>query len=426
METPTNCDQNCGSEDGGHRLKGEASLPGYRNYLENNCQTNPKIFIELSSICNFHCFYCESPNHTRKSQIDDETFYSALDQACRMTTHPIQFHCDGEPTVHAKFHDYAKAVNDRGLGVILATNGSNLKEKFLELRMDIAIHLSTSRAEFARRSPLGFDKYLAGLKAYLRAWLTTETKQNLDYYIYLTAADRSSDPEMLRIREFANDFLADSGFERGVAETAAPNSAWYVRQKADGYRFRLSARHISSGGVYPDIEQKKPVTLPRNFGFCDSPWKRLVILSDGSLQACCLDLKGSLAYTEPAEIKSRSLQDLWNADPRIARMRADALRGEMNHPTCQKCLDRLPSREFYIPTNHGSGRKDLTGSQFLMWRRERSDDAPAGDEKALRKALNKQLSELSEFARLALQARLQEKWDALPFETRRALKQEMK
>jgi sulfatase maturation enzyme AslB (radical SAM superfamily) len=87
----------------GRRLKGDASHPDHRRYLEAICQNDPQIFIELSSICNFQCFYCESPNHGRKSQMDDETFHRVVEQVCRMTTQPIRLHCDGEPTVHAKF-----------------------------------------------------------------------------------------------------------------------------------------------------------------------------------------------------------------------------------------------------------------------------------------------------------------------------------
>jgi sulfatase maturation enzyme AslB (radical SAM superfamily) len=70
-------------------VMGNAAHPAYRKFLEEVCQENPQIFIELSSICNFNCFYCESPNHSRKAQMDDDLFYQVLDQVCQMTTQPI-------------------------------------------------------------------------------------------------------------------------------------------------------------------------------------------------------------------------------------------------------------------------------------------------------------------------------------------------
>ena len=140
--------------------------------------------------------------------------------------------------------------------------------------------------------------------------------------------------------------IASTELNADIGE-AAPNSNWFTFRKRNGYKFRLSAKNIASGGMYPDVETKRPVTLPRDFGFCDSAWKRLVILSDGSIQPCCLDLKGTLAYTAPDELETKTLHELWHNDSRIAAIREEALRGQVNHPTCQKCLDRLPSREFY-------------------------------------------------------------------------------
>jgi len=329
------------------RLQGDASRPGYREYLETICQENPQVFVELSSICNFQCFYCESPNHNRKSQMDDATFQKVLEQLPQLTTQPIRLHCDGEPTVHAKFFEYAKAINDRGMRINLVSNGSNLQERFLALKMDIGIHLSTSPEEFDLRSKLPFDRYLSGMLNYLRTWLRTPaTEQNIQYNVYLTANQRESKSEMERITVFATEFLASAGLDANIGESV-PNSNWYTHRKRNRYKFRLSARNIASGGMYPEVEEKRPVTLPRNFGFCDSAWKRLVVLSDGSLQPCCLDLKGTLAYTKPEELAEKTLRELWHEDPRIIAIRKEALRGEITHPTCQKCLDRLPDREFY-------------------------------------------------------------------------------
>lgn len=331
----------------GSQLQGDAARPAYKEFLEGVCQHNPQVFIELSSICNFHCFYCESPNHNRKSQMDDAVFQKVLDQLPKLTSQPIRLHCDGEPTVHAKFFEYASAINGRGMRINLVSNGSNLQERFLRLKMDIGIHLSTSAEEFRLRSNLQFDRYLDGMRNYLRAWIqTSSAEQNIHYNIYLTAHQRDTPSEMNRIREFAKEFLASVQLNSEIGDSA-PNTNWFRFRKRNGDRFRLSARNIASGGMYPEVEQKRPVTLPRDFGFCDSPWKRLVILSDGSIQPCCLDLKGTLAYTNPDEIGTTALHELWHSDPRILAIRDEALRGKISHPTCQKCLDRLPTREFY-------------------------------------------------------------------------------
>ncbi len=326
---------------------GNAANPDYSAFLRNECQTGPQVFIELTSVCNFHCYYCESPNHNRKTQITDENFYRLVDQLQDLTTQSIRFHCDGEPTVHKKFYEYSRAINERGMRISLASNGSNLQKRFLSLKMDMRIHLSTTAEEFKGRSTLRFERYLAGMRDYARAWSECDSEQHIGYNLYLSSESRRTVNTMNKTRQFVNDFLVGAGFALDTKQDASPNSLWFRFEKPNGYTFKIMTQNIASGGMYPETETNKPVSLPRDFGFCDSPWKRLVVLADGTLQPCCLDLSGSLAYTKPKEISQRSLSDLWNNDPRIEAIRQGMLDGKMKHPTCQKCLDRLPSREFY-------------------------------------------------------------------------------
>lgn len=330
-------------------LRGDAAHPGYARHLETACLAQPQVFIELTSVCNYHCFYCESHEHPRKTAMEPGLFHRVLDQVAALTPGPIHFHCDGEPTLHKHFYEFAQAANAKGLKITLITNGSNLQRRFLDLAMSLSIHVSTSPEEFKLRSDIDFGRYLAGLKDYVRGWLDSPSRQILRLNFYLTARDRASPDTLDRIRRFADQFLADVGIEHTLAGVK-PNSTWYTHEKPNRRALILSARNIASGGLYPEVDPAKPVGLPREFGFCDSPWKRLVILADGRLQACCIDLKGTLAYTAAGELDRHSLRELWERHPEIQRLRRDFLEGKAGHPTCRRCLDRLPSREFYIPS----------------------------------------------------------------------------
>ena len=217
--------------------------------------------------------------------------------------------------------------------------------------MNVAIHLSTSKEEFRERSALDFEKYLDGLSNYLRWWLDSSAEQTISYNLYLTGEQRRSPEEMARLIEFANGFVEKCGISVRVPRDAKPNSQWmrYARAGSSA-KFFLNARNIASGGMYPDTEGNIPKESgDRNHGFCDSPWKRLVVLADGSLQPCCLDLKGTLAYTQKGAVNTAPLSDLWNNDEVILRIRQEMLDGTVKHPTCQRCLDRMPNREFYVP-----------------------------------------------------------------------------
>jgi hypothetical protein len=149
---------------------------------------------------------------------------------------------------------------------------------------------------------------------------------------------------------FVNEFLAGMGFTERVAEDATFGSTWVKLKNRSGHVFLIKALGLASGGLYPATDDVEAPRLPRDHGFCDSPWKRLVILADGRIQPCCIDLSGSLSFTDPIEIHDSSLRDLWTSHPRIQSMRNDLIEGRVTHPTCRQCLDRLPRREFYIPS----------------------------------------------------------------------------
>jgi hypothetical protein len=145
-------------------------------------------------------------------------------------------------------------------------------------------------ASGTRRSSSGFDPYAILAASIAKAQIKTENRR-------LTTSPSIFVLDHIRVMTTQPIRIHCDG-EPTVHADAQPNTNWYPYRKRNGYRFRLSARNIASGGMYPDTEAKMPVELPREFGFCDSPWKRLV-LSDGRLQPCGLDRKGSLAYTAP-------------------------------------------------------------------------------------------------------------------------------
>lgn len=56
---------------------GLASNSDYFEYLE-KCKQLPGISIELSSICNFHCYYCNHPKLKRKKEFINHFVFASL------------------------------------------------------------------------------------------------------------------------------------------------------------------------------------------------------------------------------------------------------------------------------------------------------------------------------------------------------------
>ncbi len=154
--------------------------------------SNPEVMIEITSICNFACGYCVSPMKLRdKKQMSMEKFRSIVEQISTMTTRPVRLHIDGEPTSHPNFLEMAKLVNSYGLPIALATNGSLLDPKFLAIRMNPLISMSTSAEELSERhKKLKFEEYIDRIVRYVAAWSTSNAEQNLFFQIVHYPADR--------------------------------------------------------------------------------------------------------------------------------------------------------------------------------------------------------------------------------------------
>ncbi len=319
----------------------------YRSFLD-ACAESPVVLIEITSRCNFFCDYCISPNSPReKNYMRQSLFTRILNQLDNFTRDPLRLHIDGEPTLHPNFHEYALQANERGHVINLATNGSALKDAFLDITMDMRIHLSTTPEEFARRSNIKFAKYTTKLQSYLQSWAKSDAKQNIFINFYVES-DAIDDRE---VAAYVYRFMAEAGLP--IQSLAKPEHAMY--RKKDGYFISISKMYIARGAIHGGGPQD---VFTSKQGFCDSPWKTLAILQDGSLSYCCNDLSGATAFTQPDELTDTNLRDLWLNHPNIVQIREETLRGITTNPTCQKCI-----------TSYGDAEREL----YMGWGPQYSD-----------------------------------------------------
>ena len=328
----------------------------YRAYLT-TMQRHPALLIEITSKCNFFCDYCISPNSPRtKGLMSMEMFTHIVDQAAGLAKDGIRLHLDGEPTIHPQFHAMAKMVNERGLRVWLASNGSTMKPEYLDLDMDIRVYLSLTPAELKRRANINFDTYWRRLAAYLKAWYNSESKQQIFFTIYFNPGEASDDPLVIadkngKLKEFLQqaEVFDESWNDRDLM------SEFSISNRA-GYRFFSEKILIVVDAVHGNqVKLNPPVTR----GFCDAAWNTMAILNDGRVSHCCSDLTGGTAYTEPDDIWRVPLRELWENHPRIKAAREELLSLRVTNSTCQKCLSSYGS-ELYMSWN-GYPPRDASG-----------------------------------------------------------------
>lgn len=303
---------------------------------------NPVVLIEITSICNFACGYCVSPMKLReKQQMSLDTFRRVIEQVATITTNPIRLHIDGEPTSHPHFKEMALLVNRHGLPVWLATNGSRLDASFLDIWMDPLISMSTSRDELAKRhSKLDFDRYVDRIADYTAAWARSRARQNLNFQI-LYYRQETAEAEAA-YRQGKNAFLVEFCHRAGlydacVEATSVDEEVYCLRRSLHPGEVSFLKQPVSTGGLYP-VDGKMVGRQRATAGFCDSPWRQLVIHSNGTLGACCVDLSGGTSFATAEEMATMPLKELWESGPQIAAMRDNFLHGRVERDVCQRCL----------------------------------------------------------------------------------------
>lgn len=124
--------------------------------------------IEPTTRCNFSCWYCVG-RHMRQEDIAVEDFVKALDNF--PSVHAIALVGEGEPLMHTGFFEMARIAAERGIRVVLSSNGSTLSSsnvrKLCESRVAyVSISIdSNDPAHFAEsRSGGKLEQVLAGIR----------------------------------------------------------------------------------------------------------------------------------------------------------------------------------------------------------------------------------------------------------------------
>jgi organic radical activating enzyme len=343
----------------------------YLNFLE-GCYQNPVVLVEISSICNFQCSYCVSRTKAReKGFMSQDLFEHIIYQLPKITPYPVRLHIDGEPTVHPKFYEYGKLLNKLNIPFVVATNGSLLMRKFLDLKMDVLISISTHREEFQQRTRhIDYDTYIKRVVHYLTGWLLSESLQTI--YIQVPYyKGQGNETYSVQKNEFIKSLEKQLEIERYARRSDYQClGAEYCYVKPNGYSLLFYNWTINTSQVY---QPKSLFDHRTKEGFCSCLWQELAILSDGRVSFCCVDLTGGTAFTAREEIWKHSLLELWR-DDRLINIREKFRNKEVQLKVCQRCLSDLPNHTFYtndhpFDTVFSPKSKDLFPSNSLGYPR---------------------------------------------------------
>lgn len=333
-------------------FKGLMRYDDYPDYLSRT-KENVQVSIELASVCNFHCYYCQYPQMERKKElITDKMFYHLADQLKDIGKNAVGVNWAGESTLHPKFIEYTKYLNNMGLKIALPTNGSKLSSKLFEVDFAwIQLYLDKSAEDFKKRSNMSYEKHINRILDFTKEWLRNDSKVRLRYWIQKTKTDTLDSANLLAKYDFLKWFVSQLGLTDKL-QLDFSNRVIAEFKKTNGGVLQIGQMPILSGGIFPVTDDNPAAEFNhqnRGFGFCDSAWKHTKVTNDGRLTLCCQALEGKTIFSEPEEIWKKSIKDIWLNHEEVERFRSHMLRGELIYDVCRQCLDAFPNRELYHP-----------------------------------------------------------------------------
>ncbi|MGC4061476.1 MAG: radical SAM protein [Aquabacterium sp.] len=130
------------------------------------------VQIELTTICNFACFYCAGRDMPQR-HMDMAVFQRIIDQLPPASNGivTVSLQGEGEPTLHPRFWDMVDAVRAMGHQTYTITNGTRVDTALFEAGLSsVGVSIDTVDPQEAERiGRFNLPKVLANFEALLQA-----------------------------------------------------------------------------------------------------------------------------------------------------------------------------------------------------------------------------------------------------------------
>lgn len=270
------------------------------------------VVVESTSICNFRCPHCPSPNLQRNSGfIDLQLFKKIVDEiaAARPETQ-LWFAFMGEATLWKSLFPLINYAKGKGLkDTRLNTNGSKLDAKMItaihQSGLDkIIISIDGHSPETFNQIRVGGD-YVQVKENALRLLETAQREQwtNPEIWVQMIIMDRN---------EHEEEAFKKFWIEKGAIVKVRPRMKWGDATEA------------------PNLDR---IQIDRDF---PCPWlmRQMVITKDGEFAMCGADYEGKHAA---GNVKNMTLKEAWNGELRLRR--EQHMKNDFSFPLCVNCSD---------------------------------------------------------------------------------------
>ena len=310
--------------------------------------------------CNLHCDFCFQRNEngrlridTHHSEMTPEQWQDIIDRVASLAT--TIYWIGGEVMIYPRIMDLLARCKQRGLKVVVGTNGYRLAERATALvkmgidTIDISLDGFKDVHNKNRHSPRAFAQVIAGIQAIVEArgnaglpiitinhTLTQDNYRDISEFFNFTrdlkvdvlqilglmymSPETAHNHQAIMHKEFGINHMHIDVMENG--RDAHNIDAIWLQREMDTLRQTAPAsptlRFCSSGLEYNlTAHYNSDDTLPLPQQRCTTLWRRMVIQPNGDVAMC---------YNQPEAVVGNVLTDdletIWNGDKfRQARQR---------------------------------------------------------------------------------------------------------
>ena len=287
--------------------------------------------LDLTNLCNHNCEWCE-PLEYREHSIEESKHtlqtnvaLDAIEDLGMLGTKAVFLSGSGEPTLHKQFATIVRACRERGMRVLVTTNGSRLhllQTVFAESvdAFRVSLDASTEAEHMAiHGSKAGeFEQILESIRALV---LERKTKKPEIGIAYTLESRNVSGESVKRMMGIAEDCGVDYLQFRPVSNREVDLDGLF--QWIEIWKSRLAPGVT----VLASDFRSNDVLYQRKFKQCYAALTVAVIGANGDVSACCDERQivfGNLYY--------QRFRDIWLSSEH--RERAELIEPGM----CQRCL----------------------------------------------------------------------------------------
>jgi pyruvate-formate lyase-activating enzyme len=266
------------------------------------------VHVEINNTCNLDCVMCPRDRLTRRlTLMDDDLYKSVVRQLVGMGVRYAKLFLFGDPLCHPRLDELVAYAVEHGLDPILNTNALVLTGERSRKLLDAGL----------KTIIFSVDGVTPKVYAEIRRGGDLErVRANILRFLELASGYR---PRPTSVMQFAVSNINEH-------EVDAFRAFW--EGKVDRLNFTRVTEYAGIEGL-KTYEYKTRERRP-----CPDTWSKMVILADGTVTTCCLDLNGDLGMGDAAVTP---LRDIWRSPRWRAIRRAHRRLHFAEFPICDVC-----------------------------------------------------------------------------------------